>query len=436
MPNDITAGDEHMKLLKSRMPRHARSQAGFTLVEITVAMLLLTLAAVYASVDTRRKADESAAEATGRYLMQIRGAVVDLQLKHEAWLRGEELVGLPAGSYPTPPALAWTNVAGVQVARGGVAELTALGLLPATIPRYPTLGDVARFILVRQGACPGDECRTSAYVYVCHPISAARSLRQNAECAPPGADRSRYDQTLLSKVVLASQGYGGHDARGSNNVRGPLMDVPRAWFDFGTQPGHAVIAASLDATPFGQFVRHGETRPVTLHNTLTVGKTIQSDQGLLLNTSVTPGAACTVEGLYASTADKMLAVCTGGVWFTQTGHVITGVYSDLPNEAAVPPLQCPAGLTPWRQVALQGVDATARGGDVSIAGSIGGSISGSGYVNAAGAVTVGGAFNGTFQNAGSSYVRVAQRASIAADRVSISPADPSARATVIQGCKQ
>lgn len=424
-----------MKLFKSRIHRHTRSQAGFTLVELTVAVLLLTLLTVYAAVDARRKADESAAEATGRYLMKIRGAVVDLQLKHEAWLRGEDLTNLPSGSYPPPPALAWADVAGAKVARGGLADLKALGLLPPAIPPYPPLGDVARFALVRQGACPGDECRTSAYVYVCHPISAARSLRQNAECAPPGADRSRYDQALLGKVVLASEGYGGHDARESNNVRGPLMDVPREWFDFGAQPGHAVIAAGLDATPFGQFVRHGETRPVTLHNTLTVGRTIQSDQGLLLNTSVTPGAACTVEGLYASTADKMLAVCTGGVWFTQTGHVITGVYSDLPNEAAVPPLQCPAGLTPWRQVALQSVDATARGGDVSIAGSIGGSISGSGYVNAAGAVTVGGAFNGTFQNAGSSYVRVAQRASIAADRISISPADPSARATVIQGCK-
>ncbi|MCZ8411281.1 hypothetical protein O9649_26185 [Achromobacter dolens] len=425
-----------MKLFKSRIHRHTRSQAGFALVELTVAVLLFTLLTAYAAMDARRKADESAAEATGRYLMKIRGAVVDLQLKHEAWLRGEDLTNLPSASYPPPPALTWVDVAGAKVARGGPADLKALGLLPPAIPPYPPLGDVARFALVRQGACPGDECRTSAYVYVCHPISAARSLRRNAECAPPGADRSRYDQALLSKVVLASEGYGGHDARESNNVRGPLMDVPREWFDFGTQPGHAVIAASLDATPFGQFVRHGETRPVTLHNTLTVGQTIQSNKGLLLNTSVTPSAACTLEGVYASTASKTLAVCTGGVWFIQTSHVITGVYSDLPNDAAVPPLQCPAGLTPWRQVALQGVDATARGGDVSIAGSIGGSISGSGYVNAAGAVTVGGAFNGTFQNAGSSYVRVAQRASIAADRVSISPADPSARATVIQGCKQ
>nr|WP_313658792.1 type II secretion system protein [Achromobacter ruhlandii] len=411
------------------------SQAGFTLLEVMVALLIVTLALVVGAGAVKHSADDSAAEATGRYLMQIRGALIDLQVKHEAWLRGVDLADAPPGTYPEPPALSWTTAGGAQVARGGIADLTSLGLLPASTPRYPQLGDTARFILVRQGTCPGEDCRTSAYIYSCHPISDLRSSRQNALCVPPSGGRARFTQALLGKVIQASGGYGGHDARPGANVKGPLMDIPRAWFDFGPEAGHAVLAAGLDATPFGQFVRHGETRPVTLHNTLTVDGKLQSNTGLLLNTAVIAGAACTQEGLYASTANKLLAVCTGGVWFTQTGHVITGVYSDLPHDAAVPALQCPAGLTPWRQVALQGVDATARGGDISIAGSVGGSISGSGYVNAAGSVTVNGAFSGTFQNAGASYVRAAQRVSVAADRIAISPADPGARASVIQGCK-
>ncbi|MNW98879.1 hypothetical protein D3C86_283470 [compost metagenome] len=424
-----------MQLFQPPLPYRARTQAGFTLVEVMVALMLVMLLAVFAAKDVRRKADESAAEATGRYLMQIRGAVVDLQLKHEAWLRGEDLTGLPAGTYPTPPSLTWATAGGAQIARGGLSDLTALGLLPITIPRYPTLGDVARFILVRQGACPGEECRTSAFVYVCHPISAARSLRQNAECVPPSVDRGLFDQALLSKVVLAAEGYGGHDARRSANVRGPLMDIPRAWFDFGTQAGHAVIAAGLDATPFGQFVRHGETRPVTLHNKLTVGETIQSNKGLLLNTSVAPGAACTLEGLYASTANRMLAVCTGGVWFTPFGHVITGVYSNLPSDAAIPALSCPAGQTPWRYASVQSVDVTVTGSDVNVGGAVGGTIQGSGSVNAAGSVSVSGSFAGSFQNSGSSYVRVAQAVAITGDRVVITPGGASARAAVIQGCK-
>ncbi|MFG0230548.1 prepilin-type N-terminal cleavage/methylation domain-containing protein [Achromobacter sp. 413638] len=412
-------------------------QQGFTLVEVLLALLVTTLVVALAAGAIKRDADDSAAEGTGRYLMQLRGAVVDLQLKYEPWLRGEDMANNDgsASATPAPPALTWTAVAGAQVARGGMADLAASGLLPVSTPRYPALGDAARFLLVRQGTCPGDDCRTSAYVYTCHPISDQRSLRRNATCQAPAGTRAKYVQALLGQVLLAAGGYGGHDAMGGTNVRGPLMDVPRAWFDFGQEPGHAVLAAGLDATPFGQFVRHGETRPVTLHNTLTVGGRIQSNTGLLLNTAVAPGAACAVEGLYASTANKLLAVCTGGVWFTQTGHVITGTFSDLPHDAAVPTLRCPAGLTPWRQVALQATDVTVRGSDVNIGGTVGGNIQGSGHVNAAGSVTVGGAFSGTFQNAGSSYVRVAQRVSIAADRIVIAPADLAARASVIQGCK-
>ncbi|MGB3434916.1 prepilin-type N-terminal cleavage/methylation domain-containing protein [Achromobacter sp.] len=417
------------------VPRSVHRQAGFTLIELMVVLALLTLAVVLSGPSLKRQVDATAAESTGRYLAQLRGAVVDLQVKHEAWLRGENIASAPAGAYPPPPALSWVAAPGAQVARGGVADLAALGLLPPSTPRFPSLGETARFILVREGACPGDSCRTGAYVYTCQPISDVRSRRLNDTCTAPAGKAARFNQVLLSKVMAASEGYGGHDANGGTNVRGPLMNIPRGWFDFGAEPGHAVLAAGLGATPFGQFVRHGETRPVTFNNTLTVAGAIQTNTGLLLNTAVAPGAACTPEGLYASTANKLLAVCTGGAWFAQNGHVITGTYSDLPNDAAIPAVTCPAGLSPWRQIALQGVDATARGGDINIGGAIGGTIQGSGYVNAAGAVSVGGSFSGTFQNSGNSYVRMAQRASIAGDRVVITPADMGARASVIQGCK-
>lgn len=424
-----------MKLSRSPMARRAHLQKGSYLAEVLVGLMLVTLLATWAAAEIRAQADESAAEATGRYLVQIRGAVINLQLKHEAWMRAETPASRPDGSYAPPPDLTWTTAGGAQVARGALSDLTAMGLLSTTIPRFPTLGDAAKFVLVREGVCPGEECRTSAFVYVCHPISAARSLRQNADCTPPPAGRSEYSQTLLSKVLLASEGFGGYDARGSNSVRGPLMDIPRAWFDFGSQPGHAVLAAGLDSTPFGQFVRHGETRPVTLHNTLTVGETIQSDKGLLLNTSVMPGANCAIEGLYASTANKMLAVCTGGVWFTPLGHLITGVYGNLPSNASIPALSCPAGQTPWRYASVQNLDVTVTGSDVNVAGTVGGSIQGSGSVNAAGAVSVNGAFNGTFRNSGSSYVRAAQSVSLSGDRVVITPGGTNARAAVIQGCR-
>ncbi len=424
-----------MRHLKASPLRPIRRQAGFTFIEITIAIVLLTLALVLGAAEVKRQADDSAAESTGRYLAQIRGALVDLQIKHEAWMQGVNIASAPPGVYPDPPPLAWNSVAGVQIAQGGVADLAALGLLPTSMPLYPSLGDTARFILVREGACPGESCKTGAYVFTCHPISSVRSLRQNGTCIAPLGKRAEINQALLAKVMQGSDGYGGHDANVGVNVRGPLMDIPRAWFGFGAERGHAVLAAGLGATPFAQFVRHGETRPVTLNSTLSVGGAIASNTGLILNTAVWPGAACSTEGMYASTANKLLAVCTGGVWFVQAGQTITAALIDLPNDAAIPAISCPSGLTPWRHVALQAIEATARGGDVNIGGAIGGSIQGSGYVNAAGAVTVGGSFSGSFQNSGNSYVRTAQRASVAGDRIVISPPDFNARASVIQGCK-
>ncbi|MBJ7264315.1 MAG: hypothetical protein JHC61_11580 [Burkholderiaceae bacterium] len=131
----------------------------------------------------------------------------------------------------------------------------------------------------------------------------------------------------------------------------------------------------------------------------------------------------------------MLAVCVKGAWFAATGHVVTGVYANLPNNATVPALSCPAGLTAWRYIALQDVDVTVREKDIKVTGQVGGTIKGSGSVNAAGAVSVNGAFNGTFNSAGSSYVHTAQSVTIVDNRIAITTAGPHARAAVIQGCK-
>ncbi|WP_028354602.1 hypothetical protein [Bordetella petrii] len=404
------------------------------MIPFILTILLGTLAAVFTAGQYRDAVDDSAAASTGRYLLQVRGAVVDLQVKYQSWLSG---ANLPEASEDSSarPGLTWDSVDGVQVARGGVAQLVDLGLLPSNTPRYPLLGDTVRFVLVRQGSCPGADCRTTAFVYTCHPVSDARSRRQPDGCAAPAGDRATFSASLLAKVLISADGYGGHDATGGPNVIGPLMNAPRQWFDFSPEPGHAVLAAGLDATPFGQFVRHGETRPVTLHNTLTVGETIQSNKGLLLNTAVASGEACSPEGLYAATADKMLAVCLNGAWFAANSHVVTGVYANLPNNATIPSLTCPAGLSAWRYVAMQDPDVTVTGSDINVAGDVGGTIRGSGSVNAAGSVSVNGSFTGTFQNAGTSYVRVAQSVAVVADRIAITPAGPNARAAVIQGCK-
>lgn len=415
---------------------HMRKQRGFALSGLMVVLVLGTVGAIFAASEARRVADDNAAESTGRYLLQLRAAVIDLQVRHEAWLTNRDIGSAAPGTYPAPPALTWVDVDGAQVARGSVQDLIDTGVLAPTTARHPLLGDAARFALVREGTCPGDDCRISAFVYTCHPISGERSSRSEQTCTAPAGNRAEFSQTLLGKVLFSVDGYGGHDAMGGERTSGPLVRAPRAWFDFGDEPGHAIVVASLGATPFGQFVRHGETRPVVLRNSLSVEGAVQTDTGLVLNTAVAPGAPCTTAGMYATTESQRLAVCRAGVWEMEQTHIVTGAYSNLPHNAALPPNVCPSGMTGWRHASLQAIDVTVTGSNVNVGGSIGGSVSGTGWVNAAGSVSVNGSFSGTFQNSGSSYVTTAQRVTISADRINITPAGAGALATVLQGCRQ
>lgn len=423
-----------MSAIRTRRPPYQRLQRGFALGGLVAALLIVTLLSVLASAALKRASDDSAAEATGRYMQLIRSAVVELQVQHEAWLTNTDVSLAPAGTYPDPPELGWEVVGEAEIARGSLSDLRRLGLLSAQVPLFPPLGGSVQFLLSREGECPGRECRTAGYVYTCHPINSVKSAREPGPCNPPGGDRARVEPDLLAKVIISAGGYGAHDAFGGDRVHGALVDAPRAWFDFGDELGHAVLTASLEALPFGQFVRHGETRPVALRNTLTVDGQILTNTGLVFGTAVMPGAPCDVAGMYASTAQMTLATCRDGAWFATQDNVVTGVYSNLPHDAAVPPVVCPSGLSPWRHASLQAADVTVTGSDVNVAGTLGGTITGTGSVNAAGTVVVNGSFSGTFQNAGSSYVRVSQRISIAADRVAITPPGAGARASVIQGC--
>src|SRR5690606_21499507 len=99
----------------------------------------------------------------------------------------------------------------------------------------------------------------------------------------------------------------------------------------GPIPGIVGVTASLDATMFHQFVRHGDTRPVRLRNTLDVSGLLSAETGLKLETHVVPGDACVAEGAYAQTNRQLLAVCQTGIWFELTRYTVQGIVHELAN---------------------------------------------------------------------------------------------------------
>lgn len=417
-------------------PRRRLSQRGFGLGSVMLGLAIGTLLAVLASVQLAQRVNDAAAEATGRYLLAVRDALIAFQLRHEAWLNGRDTTTAVPGVYPPAPPLNWQAGAGdVQLAHGTVTLLKQQGLLPDSQPDFTPLGERAQFTVVRQGACPGAACVLQSYVYTCHPVSAQGSTKSQASCLTPQGRRAEYDATLLGQVMLATQGYGAHDALTPGRFSGPLAHADKAWFPLSGHSGHAMVVASLGATPFPQFVRMGDSRPVRLHNTLTVGGAIQTDTGLLLNTRAVLGSACPVAHMLAATHDDVLAVCQHGVWAASAGKTVQGVFLNLVHGAYVAPPVCQAPAAPFRHVSLSAIDIVVSGAQLDVHGDVGGQLSGSGAVNAAGSVALSGTFSGSFQSAPSSSLRVHQTAALdSAHRIQIQPPGANARAAVIQGC--
>lgn len=413
-----------------------RRQRGFALTGVLVAIAITTLLLVFGAVELSRKTNDAAAASTGRYLLAVRDALVEFQIRHEAWLSGVDISAAPAGTYSIAPPLTWTGGAGgALLAHGTVGLLQTQGLLSSNIPANTPLGERAQFVIVRQGTCPGLSCTLESYVYTCHPISSWASSKTGASCTAPTGRRAEYDPGLLGQVMLSSDGYGGHDGLDTTRFIGPLANANRAWFPISANRGHALVVATLGATPFGQFVRMGDTRPVQLRNRLTVSGVIQTDTGLLMNTSVAVGTACSVPRMIATTNGNELAICQGGVWSVSDGRAVQGVFSNLVNGAYVAPPVCQAPATPFRYISLQSTDLIVTGSNLNVHGNVSGNVSGSGTVNAAGNVSIAGTFNGSFQSGSTSSIRVAQSVSInASNQVQITPTGANARASLIQGC--
>lgn len=415
----------------SRCPHR---QYGFGLASVMLAIALSTLLATLASAELARRVNDAAAQATGRYLLTVREALIAFQLRHEAWLSGVDTSSPEL--YPAPPALTWEAAAnGMQVAHGSIALLQNEGLLPPGLPGFTPLGERAQFVLLRPSHCIDTSCPLQSYVYTCHPISSQTSTKAQGSCQAAQGRHAEYDAALLGQVMLSTEGYGMHDALTKGHFSGALAQVDKAWFPISEHQGHAAVVGTLGLTPFGQFVRMGDTRPVQLLDTLSVRGAIRTDTGLLLDTQVSPGSPCPVAHMFAATTAGELAVCRNGVWSPSNGKAVQSVLSDLIHGAYVAPPTCQPPASPYRYVALSASDVIVSGAQLDVHGNVHGQVSGSGNVNAVGNVALTGSFSGSFQSAPSSSLRVHQSVTLdAAHRIQISPPGANARASVIQGC--
>lgn len=429
---------------------HSRSRKGFIIAQLSVAIMILTFVAILSAGAIVQKINDSAAENTGKYLLSIRTGLVDLQIKHEAFLQGIDTSGAPAGTYPTPPSfITWVTAPGTsggQIATGSVQNLIDGGYLSPGFALYPPLGQKALWLLHRKGTCPpiasNDVCEIEAFVYTCHPISAERSTAlAGTNCTTLSGNRAEADPSLIGQAMMSVEGYGGTDILNKDFFTGAVIGhtAPRDLFpSLSNHQGRMVVAAGLNTTQSNQFVRHGETRPVYLNNTLTVRGSIETRDGLIMNpsTPISAGQTCTKEGMYATTDQKTLAVCTGGSWYPLTNYLVKNVRGNVAHNTRIQPVSCPAPMVMWQQASLESSDFRITGTAINLYGNHSGNVTGSGNVNASGSYNINGNFNAEFKNNPNSYVDSKQVVSMnTSGVVSISPNGTAARAIVIQGCR-
>lgn len=397
-------------------------QRGFTLIEFLFVLALGTLFTIAAWHIRTMHYQDSLARATAQYLLSVREGVIAGLIRHEAAFSLTDVSTAPAGIYETAPSWARFTDPSISIS---VKDLKDAKLLNNLFPERPPLGGAVTVRFLREpGLCPGTGCQVEAFVYTCWPLDAPSQVVVTDISTCPASASPRFNTRMLGNALEATDGLGGSNAADPAVVSGMLFEKTADELGIPPDsPGHLVVSASLNTTPFGQFLRQGEIRPAYFNT------------GVVLNTKVLPEAACQPEGMFATTILGVLAQCQGGQWFELTRYVVKSVQR-LGNGAAVQEPICPGvNVEPFMHASIEKFDVTMTGPDVNVRGRVDGTIVGSGSVNQAGSVSVSGTYSGSVVSAPDSSIRVSQGVDVSTGTVVITPNDPNAFATVISGCR-
>ncbi len=282
-----------------------RRQRGVMLLQASIVLMLALLGSVWAGSRLMRDAADAQAEATGTYLLAIKGALdAAIAANFHAYANGSEVAdasGTPRFADATAPTL---------------SELRNLGHLPPGFADTTPAGQAVQIRIRRDAVrCPGVGCRIDGLVHTRTPF------RQPFSGGP--------DFEAAALAVQAMQGWGAAAWQAEpGQLRGPAFtrDNPE-----GTTGGIVGILAMLDTSMWSQFVRIGDDRDPALQGNLSVQGS-GSIQRIGIRESVVPNSACAITdfanpslppGLrvdlienveYARTASGGLAACVEGRW--------------------------------------------------------------------------------------------------------------------------
>ena len=300
-------------------------QRGFALVELTIAISLGALLAVYASGQLARQSEETLAQGSGEYIKQVAAAA-----ERHALLNFDEYSNnLPVTGVITP-------------LRPTVAELVTLGRLNAGFPSaagsLPTR-QTAQIDIIAEN-CPGPSCTLTPLVCTTTPVTL-------------GGANTRFD--LVQTIVDVQGGAGGQSLQtAGGTIRGATLNKPNP---LGNVEGIACGSSVVDTALFQRFVKIQDTRDPDLKGNLTVAGTTTINNnafvtGALAVTGNTQagsfsttgtstvgklqlldvmaaGGACATNGLLAQDASGQVLSCQSGAWKVQGDGKCVLNYTDL-----------------------------------------------------------------------------------------------------------
>lgn len=289
--------------LSLRPVNTAKTQRGFALLELVVAMLLATLLAVWAASAIVDRINEAAAEGTAVWMLAAKQGVKDYLLKYAVVLRTAQ----------SPDDLAMHGYADWK--SPSVKELREDGLLSAGFPEAQGRGPSLVIQVLRDPACTESSCRIEALIHTDRPL-----MRHGASIP---------DEQMVAHWLLATKGQGGvvhaskpHRVEGASFGFANPPDIDAANLSIGS----VALAVTAEELSSAQFLRVGDPRDPLFQGALSVKGDIQGDGSLAVQEHLSIGAqgqfgrGCEPDGKIARELGGGLVVCDAGVWKWASGR--------------------------------------------------------------------------------------------------------------------
>ncbi|MBC2770305.1 type II secretion system protein [Pusillimonas minor] len=311
------------------------SQRGFALIELMVAALIATLLAVWASEAMVRRTQEASAEAAAAWMLAVR-------------LSAERYIAHYADSLRQAPQLNDADIEGVAEAQApSLVELKQQGMLAAAFPESHGRDLQVAVRVLRNGDCPGDECRLDALVYSTRPLDKALAGRSH--------------EGLLAYWLMAAGGRGGLVSYADpGQLKGAAFALPNP-----PLPGMPVLDSGTVALTVGlggalsyPWLKVGDTRnpdfgaDVAVAGSVVSNQAVRAQGALWLGERAYAGATCPENGLIVREHYGGLLVCRSYQWVSAGGrggggysvNTVSGCVA-LAANPVTGLCSCPAGYT-------------------------------------------------------------------------------------------